>query len=562
MGIGKTARTVQQLEEKIARAVSIQERVDLMNNLAWQLRIQDPDRARSISQEALKDASGSRDEDGRVHEHGIAASMVTLSFLEGEAGNLEMSLSGALKALSLIKKQPNLETLTNAWYTLGWAYYYTGNYPASLEFALKSLESARGIGEPEKEAWCLDLVASAYKDPAQALQLYQQAYNIFEKLDSIEGQSRILNNWASTLFEVNEYTSALEFAQKSQKLAKDHGLNRDVINVAATVAEILAAMGEYTQAQTELHDAVSLFDKYGRDISSVYILTDLGQVYLEQNNLEHAEQELLRALEASNQMEMRNEQARCHQYLSEIYEKRGRFDQALQHYKFFQKLREETAGEGALKQLASLRVSQQIETAQRDAEINRLQKEKLQIELEEHKRIHAILEDLATRDPLTNLFNRRHFLNLAEQEWKRSLRYGHPLCALMMDVDDFKQINDWHGHAAGDKALTSVANVLQSTLRSTEIAGRYGGDEFVILLPETLSANGMRVAERISRAAKEYPISSESGIIELTLSIGVACMSGEQPETAKSMTELLNRADKALYVAKAAGKGLVRLFSE
>ena len=321
-------------------------------------------------------------------------------------------------------------------------------------------------------------------------------------------------------------------------------------------------MGDYPQAQSNLHHATLLFDEYGRDISSVYVLTDLGQVYLQQNDLERAEQELLKALEASKQMEMRNEQARCHKYLSEICERQGRFDQALKHYKIFQNLREDTAGEGTLKQLAALRVSHQIETAQRDAEIQRLQKEKLQIELDEHKRIHAILEELATRDPLTNMFNRRHFLSLAEQEWKRSMRYEHPLGALMLDVDHFKQINDHHGHASGDKALTSVANVIQSTLRSTEIAGRYGGDEFVILLPETHLKDGKRVAERICQAIKEYKISSALGAIELSVSIGIACMSGVQGDSIKSLSELLNHADEALYNAKKVGKGRFHLYSE
>ncbi|HSO13017.1 MAG TPA: diguanylate cyclase [Anaerolineales bacterium] len=560
MGIGQTTQTVQKLEEKITKAVSIREKIDLMNSLAWQLRICDPEKAHFVSQETLE-LSKSSGVDGQ-YKPGIAASLVTQSFLDGEAGNLGMSLSYALEALSYVNEKPHSKILVNAWYVLGWSHYYSGDYPASLEFGLKSLKMAREAGLTEMEAWCLDLVASTYKDPARTLQMYQEAYDIFEKMGSIEGQSRILNNWAYTLMEAKQYAPALEMAQRSLQLAKDGGLKKDQINISATIGETLAAMGDYEQALSSLHDAILLFDKYGRDISLVYIFIVLGQVYLKQNDLEHAEQALFKALESSKQMEMRNEQARCHQYLSEIFERRGGFDQALEHYKKFQELRESTAGEEALRQLAALRVSHQIETAERDAEIHRLQKEKLQIELDEHKRIHAILEDLATRDPLTNLFNRRHFLNLAEQEWKRSLRYGHPLCALMLDMDHFKQINDQHGHAAGDKALNSVANVIRSTLRSSEIAGRYGGDEFVILLPETQPKNGVRVAERISQAIKEYAISSKQGVIELSPSIGVACMSGKHDDPTKSLNELLSHADKALYNAKRVGKGQVCLYPE
>ncbi|MFT3890676.1 MAG: diguanylate cyclase [Anaerolineales bacterium] len=292
---------------------------------------------------------------------------------------------------------------------------------------------------------------------------------------------------------------------------------------------------------------------------SVYILVNLGQVHLEQNNLDQAQEVLYTALEVSEKMEMRNEQARCHLYLSEIYERRAQFEKALEHYKKFQALRESISGEGALKQIAALQVSHQIETAQRDAEIHRLQKERLQVELDEHKRIHAILEDLATRDPLTNLFNRRHFLTLAEQEWKRAMRYNHPLCALMLDVDHFKQINDQHGHAAGDKALTTVANVIRSTLRITEIAGRYGGDEFVVLLPETTPQNGLLVAKRICQIVTDYAISSDVGPIEVTCSIGVAYATKENRMLVRFISELLSQADKALYSAKSAGRGQAQL---
>lgn len=549
---------VQQYEEKIVRAVDLREKIDLMNSLAWQLRIRDPERARVFALDAYKQSQLPEEDPYKL---GSAASLIVLSFLDGEAGKLDTAMSRSLEALSCIQDQSHPDLLIDAWYTLGWAYYYSGDYPASLEFGLKALKLARECGPVEKEGWCLDLVASTYKDPEQALKIYKEAYEIFDRLECIEGQSRILNNWSYTLMELNEYAPALEKARKSHQLAREHGMHMDIINVAATIGEIFTRMGDFERAHEELNEATLLFDQYGRDISSVYILVDLGQVYLEQNDLDRAEEQLQKALEASNQMEMVNEQVRCHQYLSEIFEKRGIFDQALKHYKVFNELRERTAGEGALKQLAALKVSHQIDNAQRDTEIQRLQKEKLQSELEEHKRIHSILEELATRDSLTNLFNRRHFLGLAEQEWRRSLRYDHPLCVLMMDVDRFKLINDQYGHSTGDKALMAVAGIFQSTLRSTEIAGRFGGDEFVVLLPETTSQNGLQVAKRILQAVKAHTVQSEFGTVELTSSIGVACATGKR-STVKSLNELLNHADKALYEAKKAGIGRARLYKK
>jgi diguanylate cyclase (GGDEF)-like protein len=557
---GKTAQSERSLEERLASAVTVQEKIDLTNMLAWDLRIREPARALALSSESLE-VSRACGKNGTAYGPGIAASLVNLSFLNGEMGKLDTSLSLALDALSHLQDQSYPEILIGAWYTLGWAYYYSGDYPAALEFGLKSIKLAREIEHQERIAWCLDLVASTYKEPMQVIEMYSEAFDIFEKLGIIEGQSRILNNWAYSLKESKEYERALELAQKGLALAKQAKLKGDVINISATIGEILTDMGKYSEAQEKLNDATSLFDEYGRDISSVYILVDLGQVHLEQNNMDQAERVLYSALEVAEEMEMRNEQSRCHLYLSEVFERRGNFEKALEYYKKFQSLRESISGEGALKQLAALRVSHQIETAQRDAEIHRLQKEKLQIELDEHKRIHAILEDLATRDPLTNLFNRRHFLTLAEQEWKRALRYKRPLCALMMDIDHFKQINDQHGHAAGDKALTTVANVIRSTLRATEVAGRYGGDEFVVLLPETTPENGLLVAKRICQTITEYTISSDEGVIELTSSIGVASLTRESYMATRSLSELLSHADKALYNAKNAGRGQAQLYS-
>jgi diguanylate cyclase (GGDEF)-like protein len=557
LGSVQTSKTViEQLEKKIAEALSIEEQIDAMNGLAWQLRIQDPKRALVLSSEALKLSRSIG------YESAIPTSLINLAFLDAEAGNLDVSLAQSRDALAHLKDRLQPETLIGGWYTMGWTYFYSGDYPSALEYGLKALKMAREFDYREQEAWCLDLVASTYTDGSEVSQMYQDSLAIFEDLDHVEGQSRILNNWACTLIEAKEFPAALELAEKSLRLAKQADLKRDEINVMTTIGEIHAGMGNYSYAQEKFTEVTRLFDQYGHDIGEIYVLLDLGLVYLKQNDLDHAEQELSKALQLAAKVEMRNEQARSHQYLSEVFERRGRFDKALEHYKEFQAIRESIAGEGALKEIAALRVSQQIETAKRDAEINRLQKEKLQDELDEHKRIHAILEELATRDPLTNLFNRRHFMSLAEREWNRALRYKHPLCALMLDVDCFKEINDEHGHAVGDRALTVFANVIRSTLRSTEIAGRYGGDEFVILLPETEPQNGLLVANRICQAIIDYTISSEEGSIVLTPSIGVACATSENHESTKTLHELLNHADRAMYTAKKLGKGQVCLYRE
>ena len=162
-------------------------------------------------------------------------------------------------------------------------------------------------------------------------------------------------------------------------------------------------------------------------------------------------------------------------------------------------------------------------------------------------------EILATTDVLTGLHNRRHFLKIAAHEWDRFRRYGHNICLLYFDIDNFKEINDRMGHDAGDKAIVQVAQVCGRVKRASDIVARMGGDEFVVLLPETQEDAGLAFASRLSAALSEEGFLFETHRTQLTISIGIA-----QARSALSdVSELLRIADARLYRAKAAGRNCI-----
>ena len=170
------------------------------------------------------------------------------------------------------------------------------------------------------------------------------------------------------------------------------------------------------------------------------------------------------------------------------------------------------------------------------------------------ERLNTELQHLATVDPLTGAWNRRHFLELANRELERARRYGRPLCALMLDVDHFKRINDTHGHATGDAALVALTDACRITLRSSDLLGRLGGEEFAVLLPETTMENACEVAERLRCAIAAIALPAPAGgTVELTASIGVAAADPQETSVEKP----LSRADEALYRAKAQGRNRV-----
>jgi len=161
------------------------------------------------------------------------------------------------------------------------------------------------------------------------------------------------------------------------------------------------------------------------------------------------------------------------------------------------------------------------------------------------------LEDLSRRDPLTGIANRRAFHEALDVEYARCARYGRPFSFMMVDLDHFKAVNDTHGHQAGDLALISSAQVLVGQLRSNDLVGRYGGEEFAVILPETPHAAALQVAERCRVKIASTPLTYNDTVFSVTASMGLASLPDPR---AHSTEELIRLADEALYDAKRQGR--------
>tara|TARA_R110002050_G_scaffold779_7_gene5485 strand:- start:614 stop:1540 length:927 start_codon:yes stop_codon:yes gene_type:complete len=170
------------------------------------------------------------------------------------------------------------------------------------------------------------------------------------------------------------------------------------------------------------------------------------------------------------------------------------------------------------------------------------------------KKSNEELKELSSKDPLTQLYNRRYFTESAITMQSLSIRNNHHISIIILDVDNFKNINDTYGHSVGDKVIVSLSRILENNCRKSDIVARFGGEEFVILLYNTSLSFAQSVAENIRQNVEDYSVEVKTGKFSFTLSLGVAQF---EAQLDKDIESTINRADKALYNAKESGKNKV-----
>ena len=173
---------------------------------------------------------------------------------------------------------------------------------------------------------------------------------------------------------------------------------------------------------------------------------------------------------------------------------------------------------------------------------------------------NRFLSEATAKDALTGLYSRWYVLEKIESEINRSLRSGSPMSLLMLDIDHFKKINDTFGHSAGDQVLQLVGRLLKESCRVYDVPGRYGGEEFCVLLPDTGMQNTPMVAERIRSRLASAEITVGGATLGVTASIGIAGLDSSDVQSLLSPSALIDRADRALYTAKHRGRNRCEVF--
>ena len=161
------------------------------------------------------------------------------------------------------------------------------------------------------------------------------------------------------------------------------------------------------------------------------------------------------------------------------------------------------------------------------------------------------MNTMATTDNLTGILNRRRFFEISEKEFERTRRYKRPLALILFDIDNFKEVNDSHGHLIGDQVLRGIAGTVSKSIRTVDTLCRFGGDEFLLILPETSLGEALGISERLRQKISELVVVTAAGQLQLTVSAGVAVSAGDPKD---SLEKLVARADSAMYLAKSSDR--------
>lgn len=531
---------------------AIRQRVDSLIALGRTLRRHDYDQMHAVADEAFELACQSVS-GAPVYPYGMAAALALLAHRNCAIGEWNAALSETAQALALLESdEPDL-VLGEIHDASGRAHMWIGNHGKALDHLMLALIIAEKIGDLSLQAYVLDGIANVYSaspsEVGSALDTQNRALELHRSLGDRMGEAIVLNNRAYTYLALDDLDSALESATAAFAYAETEGRGFMYPAVLDTLSDVHLRRGELEEARRCTLRSIEFAERQNKrpDYASATLL--LARVELELGNVESARVHALHALALFEALGAIVELSECCHLLADIREQEGDYRLALESFRRYHDLREVHLSETSNGRLAEMRVSYELENARKDAEILQLRSIALEREVEESRIAHARLAARASLDALTGLYNRGH-LPVLQAELSVASAEGEPSSLIVLDVDRFKDINDSHGHLAGDRILIEIARTLKKNARTTDMPVRYGGDEFLVLLIG-LNRDGARVlADRLRRAVADMRVQHGSTMLSATVSIGVATESGRSAELSK----LIERADSALYAAKKAGR--------
>ncbi|MGC9670651.1 diguanylate cyclase [Planosporangium sp. 12N6] len=415
-------------------------------------------------------------------------------------------------------------------------FYYVGDFADALAHAVQCVAHTPDDVPPRLRAMhllTLAMVAYDAGSPEDALRRNQEALEIATAIGDGDLSLQILNNMAYTAYQSGDHERAERLTGQIQAAADRHGITLHVA-ILDTIARIHLIRGRYAEAEGTLRPYL---EEYADEMfiarnALAECLRTVAEAQRMRGDTAAARASLERAAAVCDERGLGFARARVREQQAELHAEMGNYRAAYEEYRRFH---------------IDL---QALQSEQRDARARALQ---AVYETEEARRESLRFRELAQRDALTGLYNRRYVDERLALLLEQTAARGAPLSAALVDLDHFKRVNDTLSHATGDAVLVRLAALLADVATGDAVAARLGGEEFLLILPDTDADEAVRRCEGLRRAVSAHPWRAVTGALPVTASIGVTTVSAG----AITASALLARADRNLYAAKRAGRNRV-----
>ncbi|MCD4776188.1 MAG: diguanylate cyclase [Candidatus Aegiribacteria sp.] len=587
----KTARKTEPLSinevEILLEKSEGKSRADLLIELAALVLKSDKDRSHKISSEVLELSKK------LGYRRGQASALFGLGEAARTGGEYRAALENYASSLDIFKVLGDPIQQGRCLRRLGDVQFYVNNLNLSLKHYLNSLsifeKTAEKDGSPQAKINCGHLMATIGNvlrdsgDLEASLDYYRRCHSIYVREGFTAGIPGILYNTGNIFHSQGRLEKALDVYRHALKEAEESGDSYLTSMALNSVGSVYMARDELDAAEDHFNRSMIIAEKQDRKrgvLISMVKLLELGRL---QGNFTEALDQSQRAEQLAWQLEDRRSRADILKERALIYRHREEYEKALETNLVFQKLSVELLSEQRVREIDILRVRYETEAKEREIELLRRERtvqrrmmvgavaglmftgislvlvyRNVRFRIRVNRELadaYSRVEKLSQIDTLTGLANRRAMMNSLAAEQTRSTRTGRSFGLIMADIDDFKQVNDRYGHACGDEILVEVSKRLEKTLRNQDITARWGGEEFLLLLPETSLHSAVKVAKKTKALIENTPFICNKTSINLTMTFGVS-EGGVIP-----VEDAIQLADTALYRGKRTGKNTVNIQS-
>ncbi len=541
--------------------LQLRQQVDDLNRRAEESHLRLQDQVERLARHALELAAP----DGLAQPRypaGAALALQTLGRHFMARNDNQNALCYFEDALEIFERENPLQRETAVCRSyIGVVWCQMGDYSNSAEVLRRALREADAIGDLLLTAEICNDLSYVYLqagEPRLALNLVQKSIVEFRQIGDELRLAWALETLGRAKGMIGIPQEGLICVLEGMALAEKNEVWFDVIRFKQSAGEMYHALGDFDHALEMFEQELIFARRFNYPAEQCSALYSKADLLLETGRIDEALTLLQGALSISGEIEALPLLRECFRLLARAYKMKGDFERALDFHERFHQADRAIYNEEADQRMKNLQVLYQLENAQREAEIYQLRAQTLQKEVDERKRSAEVLELMARIDPLTEILNRRAFFEQAEQILAQAHADEQPLAMILIDVDHFKQVNDNFGHQTGDRALTLTAERMRRHIRNSDLLGRYGGEEFIVLLPGLDSEQALVSAERLRCAVAAQPMQIHTHSLLITLSLGVVVAAAQN--LPPRLDEMVNQADCALYVAKQRGRNCSVLF--